>query len=99
MKSPKLLTSPGAPLTRSPEHGKAKDGGTTATLPRHGHPPKLIGRPRRASELMRVTPEDLQRSTAQAGGSVHRTVNTFALHKSGLYGQEESHCRENIKSQ
>ena len=34
-----------------------------------------------------VTLEELQRSTAQVGESVHRTTISHALHKSGLYGR------------
>ena len=34
-----------------------------------------------------VTLEELQKSTAQVGESVHRTTISCALHKSGLYGR------------
>ncbi|MCJ8737809.1 hypothetical protein PDJAM_G00028230 [Pangasius djambal] len=66
--------------------------GTTANLPRHGRPPKLTGRARRAlireaAKRPMVTLVELQRSTAQVGESVHRTTISSALHKSGLYGR------------
>ena len=71
---------------------KWKEYGTTANLPRHGRPPKLTGRARRAlireaAKRPMVTLEELQRSTAQVGESVHRTTISHALHKSGLYGR------------
>ena len=71
---------------------KWEEYGTTANLPRHGCPPKLIGWARRASireaaKRPMVTLEELQRSTAQLGESVHRTTISQALHKSGLYGR------------
>ena len=64
--------------------------GTTSNLPRHGRPPKLTGRAKRAlireaTKRPMVTLEELQRSTAQVGESVHRTTTSLALHKSGLY--------------
>ena len=69
---------------------KWKKYGTTANLPRHGRPPKLTGRARRAfireaAKRPMVTLEELQRSTAQGGESVHRTTISRALHKSDLY--------------
>ena len=71
---------------------KWKEYGTTANLPRHGHPPKLTGQARRAlireaAKRPMVTLVELQRSTAQVGESVHRTTISHALHKSGLYGR------------
>ena len=71
---------------------KWKEYGTTANLPRHGHPPKLTGWAiraliREAAKRPMVTLEELQRSTAQVGESVHRTTISYALHKSGLYGR------------
>lgn len=71
---------------------KWKEYGTTANLPRHGRPPKLTCRTRRAlirdaAKTPTVTLEELQRSTAQVGESVHRTTISRALHKSGLYGR------------
>ena len=67
---------------------KWKAYGTTANLPRHGRPPKLTGQARRAfireaAKRPMVTLEELQRSTAQVGESVHRTTISCALHKSG----------------
>ncbi|KAI3355943.1 hypothetical protein L3Q82_004490 [Scortum barcoo] len=49
---------------------KWKEYGTTANLPRHGHPPKLTGQTRRAlirdaAKRSMVTLDELQRSTAQ----------------------------------
>ncbi|MCJ8736209.1 hypothetical protein PDJAM_G00256240 [Pangasius djambal] len=75
----------------------------------HGRPSKLTGRARRA--LIReaakrpiVTLEELQRSTAQVGESVHRTTIIRALHKSGLYGRvarkpllKESHKKSRLQ--
>ena len=71
---------------------KWKEYGTTANLPRHGRPPKLTSQARRAlireaAKRPMVTLEELQRSTAQVGESVHRTTISRALHKSGLYGR------------
>ena len=40
---------------------------------------------REAAQRAVVTLEELQRSTAQVGESVHRTTISHALHKSGLY--------------
>ena len=71
---------------------KWKGYGTTANLPRYGCPPKLTGRARRilireAAKRPMVTLEELQRSTAQVGESVHGTTISRALHKSGSYGR------------
>ena len=71
---------------------KWKEYGTTANLLRHGCPPKLTGQARRtlireAAKRPMITLEELQRSTAQVGESVHRTTISHALHKSGLYGR------------
>ncbi|CAB1454246.1 unnamed protein product [Pleuronectes platessa] len=71
---------------------KWKEYGTTANLPRGGRPPKLKSRTRRklireATRRPMVTLEELQRSTAEVGESVHRTTISRLLHKSGLYGR------------
>ena len=71
---------------------KRKEYGKTTNLPRHGHPPKLIGQARRAliieaARRPMATLEELQRSTALVRESVHRLVD--ALHKSGLNGRVE----------
>ena len=71
---------------------KWKEYGATSNLPRHGCPPKLTGRVQRAlfreaAKRPMVTLEELQRSTAQVGESVHRTTLSHALHKLGLYGR------------
>ena len=42
---------------------------------------------REAAKRPLITLEELQRSTAQVGESVHRTTISHALHKSGLYGR------------
>uniref|UniRef100_A0A669E9Q2 Tc1-like transposase DDE domain-containing protein n=1 Tax=Oreochromis niloticus TaxID=8128 RepID=A0A669E9Q2_ORENI len=71
---------------------KWKEYGTTVNLPRQGRPPKLTGRTRRvlirnAAKRPMVTLDELQRSTAQVGESVHRTTISRALHKVGLHGR------------
>uniref|UniRef100_A0A803KA97 Transposase Tc1-like domain-containing protein n=1 Tax=Xenopus tropicalis TaxID=8364 RepID=A0A803KA97_XENTR len=71
---------------------KWKEYGTTVNLPRQGRPPKLTGRTRRAlirnaAKRPMVTLDELQKSTAQVGESVHRTTISRALHKVGLYGR------------
>ncbi|KAG2458981.1 TC1A transposase, partial [Polypterus senegalus] len=71
---------------------KWKEYGTTVNLPRQGHPPKLTGRTRsalirNATKRPMVTLDELQRSTAQVGESVHGTTISPALHKVGLYGR------------
>lgn len=71
---------------------KWKKYGTTANLPRHGRPPKLTERARRAlvreaAKRPMITLEELQKSTAQVGESVHRTTISRTLHKSGLFGR------------
>ncbi|CAB1441192.1 unnamed protein product [Pleuronectes platessa] len=58
---------------------KWKEYGTTANLPRGGRPPKLKSRTRRklireATRRPMVTLEELQRSTAEVGETVHRTT-------------------------
>ena len=73
---------------------KWKKYGTTANLPRHGRPPKLTVRARRAlvreaAKRPMVTLEELQKSTAQVGESVQRTTISRALHKSDPYGRVE----------
>ncbi|CAB1426600.1 unnamed protein product [Pleuronectes platessa] len=67
---------------------KWKEYGTTANLPRGGRPPKLKSRTRRklireATRRPMVSLEELQRSTAEVGESVHRTTISRLLHKSG----------------
>ena len=57
-----------------------------------GHPAKLTSRTKRklireATKRHMVTLEELQRSTAEVGESVHRTTISRVLHKSGLYGR------------
>uniref|UniRef100_A0A803KFC9 Transposase Tc1-like domain-containing protein n=1 Tax=Xenopus tropicalis TaxID=8364 RepID=A0A803KFC9_XENTR len=71
---------------------KWKEYGTTVNLPRQGRPPKLTGQTRRAlirnaAKRPMVTLDELQRSTAQVGESVHWTTISRALHKVGLYGR------------
>ncbi|KAL7826753.1 hypothetical protein AOLI_G00319620 [Acnodon oligacanthus] len=71
---------------------KWKEYGTTVNLQRQGRPPKLTGRTRRAlirgaAKRPMVTLDEMQRSTAQVGESVHRTTISRALHKCGLYGR------------
>ena len=61
-------------------------------MAQHGRPPKLTGWARRAlireaAKRPMVTLEELQRSTAQVGESVHRTTLSHALYKLGLYGR------------
>ena len=77
--------------TFNPSPGNRKYG-TTANLPRHGRPPELTGWARRAlireaAKRPMVTLEELQRSTAQVGESVHKTTISQALQKPGLYGR------------
>ncbi|MCJ8733927.1 hypothetical protein PDJAM_G00229400 [Pangasius djambal] len=89
---------------------KWKGYGTTANLTRHGRPPKLTGQARRAlireaAKKPMVTLEEVQRSTALVGESVHRTTISRALHKSGLYGRvarrkpllKESHKKSHLQ--
>ena len=90
---------------------KWKAYGTTANLPRHGRPPKLTGWTRRAlvreaAKRPMVTLEELQRSTAQVGESVHRTTISHAPHKSNHYGKvvrrkallKESHMKSHLQN-
>ncbi|CDQ59526.1 unnamed protein product [Oncorhynchus mykiss] len=65
---------------------------TTANLPRPGRPSKLSAHTRRrlirdAAKRPMITVEELQRSTAEVGDSVHRTTISRILHKSSLYGR------------
>uniref|UniRef100_A0A8K9WP00 Tc1-like transposase DDE domain-containing protein n=1 Tax=Oncorhynchus mykiss TaxID=8022 RepID=A0A8K9WP00_ONCMY len=65
---------------------------TTANLPRPGRPSKLSAHTRRrlirdAAKRPMITLDELQRSTAEVGDSVHRTTISRILHKSGLYGR------------
>ncbi|CDQ58130.1 unnamed protein product [Oncorhynchus mykiss] len=71
---------------------KWKEYQTTANLPRPGHPFKLSAHTRRrlirdAAKRPMITQDELQRSTAEVGDSVHRTTISRILHKSGLYGR------------
>ena len=71
---------------------KWKEYQTTANLPRPGRPSKLSSRTRRklirdAAKRPMITLDELQRSTAEVGESVHRTTISRTLHKSGLYGR------------
>ena len=71
---------------------KWKEHGITTNLPREGRPPKLTARARRAltreaAQTPKVTLEELQCSTAEAGVSVHRTTKSCTLHRTGLYGR------------
>ncbi|CDR00204.1 unnamed protein product, partial [Oncorhynchus mykiss] len=65
---------------------------TTANLTRPGRPSKLSAHTRRrlirdAAKRPMITLDELQRSTAEVGDSVHRTTISRILHKSGLYGR------------
>uniref|UniRef100_A0AAZ3RZN4 Transposase Tc1-like domain-containing protein n=1 Tax=Oncorhynchus tshawytscha TaxID=74940 RepID=A0AAZ3RZN4_ONCTS len=71
---------------------KWKEYQTTANLPRPGRPSKLSAHTRRrlirdAAKRPMITLDELQRSTAEVGDSVHRTTISRILHKSGLYGR------------
>uniref|UniRef100_A0A8K9XYG5 Tc1-like transposase DDE domain-containing protein n=1 Tax=Oncorhynchus mykiss TaxID=8022 RepID=A0A8K9XYG5_ONCMY len=71
---------------------KWKEYQTTANLPRPGRPSKLSAHTRRrlirdAVKRPMITLDELQRSTAEVGDSVHRTTISHILHKSGLYGR------------
>uniref|UniRef100_A0A8C7KNX0 Transposase n=1 Tax=Oncorhynchus kisutch TaxID=8019 RepID=A0A8C7KNX0_ONCKI len=71
---------------------KWKEYQTTANLPRPGRPSKLSAHTRRrlirdAAKRPMNTLDELQRSTAEVGDSVHRTTISRILHKSGLYGR------------
>ena len=71
---------------------KWKEYQTTANLPRPGRPSKLSSGTRRrlirdAAKRPMITLDELQRSTAEVGESVHRTTISRTLHKSGLYGR------------
>lgn len=71
---------------------KWKEYQTTANLPRPGRPSKLSAHTRRrlirdAAKRPMITVDELQRSTAEVGDSVHRTTISPILHKSGLYGR------------
>ncbi|CDQ98425.1 unnamed protein product, partial [Oncorhynchus mykiss] len=59
---------------------------------RPGRPSKLSAHTRRrlirdAAKRPMITLDELQRSTAEVGDSVHRTTIIRILHKSGLYGR------------
>ncbi|CDQ97598.1 unnamed protein product, partial [Oncorhynchus mykiss] len=65
---------------------------TTANLPRPGRPSKLSAHTRirlirDAAKRPMITLDELQRSTAEVGDSVHRTTISGILHKSGIYGR------------
>uniref|UniRef100_A0AAZ3PQM4 Transposase Tc1-like domain-containing protein n=1 Tax=Oncorhynchus tshawytscha TaxID=74940 RepID=A0AAZ3PQM4_ONCTS len=71
---------------------KWKEYQTTANLPRPDRPSKLSAHTRRrlirdAAKRPMITLDELQRSTAEVGDSVHRTTISRILHKSGLYGR------------
>ena len=71
---------------------KWKEYQTTANLPRPGRPSKLSAQTRRrlirdAAKRPMITLDELQRTTAEVGESVHRTTISRTLHKSGLYGR------------
>uniref|UniRef100_A0A8C7MH88 SEC24 homolog D, COPII coat complex component n=1 Tax=Oncorhynchus kisutch TaxID=8019 RepID=A0A8C7MH88_ONCKI len=71
---------------------KWKEYQTTANLPRPGRPSKLSAHTRRrlirdVAKRPMITLDELQRSTAEVGDSVHRTTISRILHKSGLYGR------------
>uniref|UniRef100_A0A8C7PSK3 Tc1-like transposase DDE domain-containing protein n=1 Tax=Oncorhynchus mykiss TaxID=8022 RepID=A0A8C7PSK3_ONCMY len=71
---------------------KWKENQTTANLPRPGRPSKRSAHTRRrlirdAAKRPMITLDELQRSTAEVGDSVHRTTISRILHKSGLYGR------------
>uniref|UniRef100_A0A8K9X302 RNA helicase n=1 Tax=Oncorhynchus mykiss TaxID=8022 RepID=A0A8K9X302_ONCMY len=71
---------------------KWKEYQTTANLPRPGRPSKLSAHTRKrlirdAAKRPMITLDELQRSTAEVGDSVHRTTISRILHKSGLYGR------------
>uniref|UniRef100_A0A8C7LU61 Tc1-like transposase DDE domain-containing protein n=1 Tax=Oncorhynchus mykiss TaxID=8022 RepID=A0A8C7LU61_ONCMY len=71
---------------------KWKEYQTTANLPRPGRPSKISAHTRRrrirdAAKRPMITLDELQRSTAEVGDSVHRTTISRILHKSGLYGR------------
>jgi len=68
----------------NPSSGKWKEYGTAADLPRHGRPPKLTGRTRRALIRDAANCRDPQLRWDE---SVHRTTIGCLLHKSGLYGR------------
>ncbi|CAJ0949202.1 unnamed protein product [Ranitomeya imitator] len=63
----------------------------TANLPIPGRPSKLSSQTRRlirdAAKRPMITLDELQRSTAEVGQSVHRTTISRTLRKSGLYGR------------
>jgi transposase len=63
---------------------------TTTNLPREGRPPKLTDQARRVliretTERPKITPKELQSSTAEIGVSVYRTTLSRTLHRAGLY--------------
>uniref|UniRef100_A0A803JDL4 Transposase Tc1-like domain-containing protein n=1 Tax=Xenopus tropicalis TaxID=8364 RepID=A0A803JDL4_XENTR len=64
---------------------KWKEYGTTVNLPRQGRTRRALIR--NAAKRPMVTLDELQRSTAQVGESVHRITISRALHKVGLYGR------------
>ena len=71
-----------------------KEYGTTSNLPRRGRLPKLTGRARgalirEAAKRPMETLEELQRSTAQVGESVHKTTINLSFMEEW---QEERHC-------
>ena len=86
---------------------KWKEYQTTANLPRPGRPSKLSAHSRRltrdAAKRPMITLDELQRSTAEVGDSVHRTTISRILYCTNLAfmeeWQEESHfLKISIKS-
>ena len=68
-----------------------KEYGTTTNLPREGRSPKLMDQARRAfireaTKRPKITLQELQRSAAEMGVSVHRTTLSHTVHRAGLYG-------------
>ena len=76
---------------------KLKEYGTTTNLTRDGRPPKLTDHARsalirEAKKRPKITPTELQSSTAEIGVSVHRTTLSRTLHRAGLYGRVARKC-------
>ena len=84
---------------------KWKEYQTTANLPRPGRPSKLSAHTRRrlirdAAKRPMITLDELQRSTAEVGDSVHRTTIVYCTNLAFMEEwQEESHfLKISIKS-
>ena len=89
-KYPKLWTSHGALFNSSSKNGKSMAQlQTYQDMAVHLNWPGRARRAfiREAAKRSMVTLEELQRSTAQEGESVHRTTFSRAFHKSDLYGR------------